>query len=153
MIITNKSNLLRGQGLGDATTPLVCAIIFNILNFFGDHIFIRRYNLGIVGSALATLLSQTLALILMMVQLNKKVPIRWFQLKYSSFIDYLARYGKAGMYLLARSMARVGAFSYCSRRSVRLELLFEFRFWYHWKLISGNSFDLGIARTCCCQFL
>ena len=118
MIITNKSNLLRGQGLGDATTPLLCAIIFNILNFFSDHIFIRRCNLGIVGSALATLLSQTLALILMMVKKKKKVPIRWFQLKYSSFIDYLARYGKAGMYLLARSMARVGAFSYCSRQII-----------------------------------
>lgn len=120
-------------GLGDASTPLVCGFAFNIINFVSDFFFIRQWSLGIVGAALASGLSHTLALVPLLLLLNKRVSISFFKFNISSFSQYLIMYGRAGIYLLGRSLARIAAFSYCSRRSVRVGSLVAFSIClFHW---------------------
>ena len=105
------------RGLGDASTPMVCAIIFNLANLVGDYILIEKLKVGIAGTALGTTIAQFMALVPLMMVLNKKVPFL-NKLSPSSFTKYLSTYGRAGVFLVGRSMARIAAVSYISRRSV-----------------------------------
>lgn len=49
------------KALGDSKTPTLYQLIGGIANVIGNYILIVVFNLGIVGAALTTLLSQTLA--------------------------------------------------------------------------------------------
>lgn len=105
------------RGLGDASTPMVCAILFNVANLIGDYILIEKLKVGIAGTAFGTTIAQFVALIPLLVVLNKKVPF-WTKLSPNSFVKYLSRYSRAGFFLVGRSVARIAAVSYISRRSV-----------------------------------
>ena len=105
------------RGLGDATTPMFCAILFNIVNMIGDYVLIEKVKVGIAGTALGTTIAQFVALVPLLVILNRRVPY-WMNLNLKSFRRYLSRYGRAGIYLIGRSIARIAAVSYISRRSV-----------------------------------
>jgi Na+-driven multidrug efflux pump len=108
-------------GLGDATTPFVCALLFNVLNFILDPIFIFRWKLGVSGAALTTAVSQTIALVPLLWILNRRVSLRFRGP--SELLKPLRQYIKASFYLLGRSVARIAAFSYCSRQSVSRQIL------------------------------
>jgi hypothetical protein len=105
-------------GLGDAKSPLIGAIIYNVINVVTDYVFLQRLDLGIVGCALASTVAQATALLPLLWILNKRVPIQIQKLKPSSFAKYLSTYGSAGVYLLGRSIARTASYSYSSRRAV-----------------------------------
>lgn len=109
------------RGLGDATTPMLCAILFNVVNLTGDYILIEKLKVGIAATALGTTVAQFVALLPLLVIMNRRVSY-WMNLSFSSFGRYLSRYGRAGVFLIGRSIARIAAVSYISRRSVR----------YHW---------------------
>lgn len=106
------------RGLGDATTPMLCAVLFNVVNMVGDYVLIEKVKVGIAGTALGTTIAQFVALIPLLVVLNQKVPY-WMSINRRSFGRYLSRYGRAGVFLVGRSIARIAAVSYISRRSVR----------------------------------
>lgn len=105
------------RGLGDATTPMICAILLNLVNFAGDYVMIEKFKVGIAGTAIGTTIAQFTALVPLLILLNRKVAF-WSNLKLSSFRNYLLRYGRAGVFLVGRSLARIAAMSYISRRSV-----------------------------------
>jgi len=110
------TNIFRG--LGDASTPLICALLFNILNIGGDYLLIEQFNIGIGGTAWGTTVAQFVALVPLIVLLNGRVAF-WKKISLKSFHRYLTRYGTAGVFLVGRSMARVAAVSYISRQAVR----------------------------------
>ena len=61
--ITFFYNLLAGfiRSIGDSRTPLICLIVSTIVNVFLDIAFITVFNMGILGAALATILSQLMS--------------------------------------------------------------------------------------------
>lgn len=136
-VLLIATNIYRG--LGDASAPLIGALVFNAINFLGDVVFIDWMRLGINGSALAGLIAQTLSLVPLLVMLNARVKIilRFSRDILSTFKDFISQYSRAAFLLLGRSVARIAAFSYCSRRSALLGpvsassyfLLYQIGFW------------------------
>lgn len=66
-------NILSGilRGLGDSVSALVFLIISTILNVALDILFVAKFNMGVPGVALATILAQTFSAILTLRKLIK----------------------------------------------------------------------------------
>jgi hypothetical protein len=77
-------------------------------------------KLGVTGSSIASMAAQTLALVPLLLKLYKSIPASsLFKDGLSAFSNYISHYSKAGFLLVGRSIAKIAAFSYCSRQSVR----------------------------------
>lgn len=63
------------RALGDAKHPLYILIISSVVNIMLDFIFVAKFNLGISGVAFATILSQTIAVLLCIVCVRKSIPL------------------------------------------------------------------------------
>ena len=61
------------RGLGDTATPLVWALAFSAMNALLDPIFIFRFGMGAAGAAAGTALSQTIALLPLLLALQRKL--------------------------------------------------------------------------------
>lgn len=59
------------QAIGDSKHPLYYLIISSILNIVLDILFIGKFNMGVGGAALATIISQVFSAILCLIQLIK----------------------------------------------------------------------------------
>jgi len=106
------------RGLGDTKTPLQCSFLLTILNAIFDPIFIFTLRFGASGAAAGTALAQYIALIPLLYQLNKRVPLDiWNQL--SDLGKSLKVYLEAGILVLARTFGKVLAYSVCAREAVR----------------------------------
>ena len=70
-------NLLSGflRSLGDSKTPLLFLVLSSVLNVVLDLVFILCFHLGVVGAALATVISQGISGLLCLVFIAMKVPI------------------------------------------------------------------------------
>ncbi|OLS01642.1 MATE family efflux transporter [Tissierella creatinophila] len=66
-------NILSGvlRGLGDSLSPLVFLLISTILNVILDLIFVAKFNMGVPGVALATVIAQSISAVLCMLRLMK----------------------------------------------------------------------------------
>ena len=140
------------RGLGDASTPLICALLFNVVNVLGDYLLIEKFKIGIAGTAIGTTIAQFVALVPLLILLNRRVAF-WKKFNLESFGRYLARYGTAGVFLVGRSMARVAAVSYISRQSVRYhfdhsdpDISFAIT---HLCILEGNLWPCGIEFLQC----
>lgn len=73
MISIVSYNLLGGvlRALGDSRTPLLYQFFGGIINVFADFIFLAVFHMGVEGTALATLFSQTVAAIGIMLHLYR----------------------------------------------------------------------------------
>ncbi|MFW6327090.1 MAG: MATE family efflux transporter [Bacteroidota bacterium] len=69
------------RGLGDSKTPLYFLIISTTLNIGLDLLFIMKFNMGIRGAALATVIAQGIAFITAVIYLNR----------YHSFINIVLK--------------------------------------------------------------
>ncbi len=76
-------NALYGllRGLGNSTTPMIFAAVSTGTNILLDYLFVAVMHLGTGGAAFATILSQALGMILMIVYVQRKVSVYHFQLK------------------------------------------------------------------------
>ena len=73
------------RGMGDSKTPLYFLIISTILNIVLDLIFVVGFKLGVKSVALATVISQAVALILAIIYLNKThdfINLSWRKLQF-----------------------------------------------------------------------
>jgi putative MATE family efflux protein len=70
-------NLLSGfvRALGDSKTPLYFLIISTVLNIILDLVLIYYFKLGVVGSALGTIIAISIAVVLCLWYMYKKFPI------------------------------------------------------------------------------
>ena len=73
------SAILRGYG--DSRRPMYFVALSCVLNIAGDIIFVKYLKLGVAGTALATVLSQSISMICSIVYLNRKKFIFTFTLK------------------------------------------------------------------------
>lgn len=63
------------RAVGDSKIPLYFLILSSILNIFLDIVFIKTFEWGISGAALATIISQAISGILSLVVIIKKYPM------------------------------------------------------------------------------
>ena len=73
------SGLIRA--LGDSKTPLYFLIFSCFLNIFLNFLFIAGFKMGISGSALGTLISNTIAVIACYIFIYAKMPLLWYDKK------------------------------------------------------------------------
>ncbi|MBF0579099.1 MATE family efflux transporter [Erysipelotrichaceae bacterium RD49] len=66
LTITVMYNLLAGmlRSAGDSTTPLVILLISSVLNIILDLVFVSSFQMGVAGTAWATLAAQLISLII-----------------------------------------------------------------------------------------
>lgn len=69
------------RGLGDSTTPLYFLIIATVLNIILDVLFIIKFNMGVEGVALATVIAQGVSFIVSIIYLNQKHNVLKFRIK------------------------------------------------------------------------
>lgn len=70
-------NLFAGllRAIGNSVMPLVFLIISSLINVLLDLLFITKFNMGIAGAAVATVIAQFISTILCIVYIIKKCPI------------------------------------------------------------------------------
>lgn len=75
------SAILRGYG--DSKSPLLFVAISGCLNLAGDIVLVKHLDMGVSGTALATIASQGISMFLAMIYLNRRNFI--FQFRLSNF--------------------------------------------------------------------
>ncbi|MBK0347951.1 MATE family efflux transporter [Aerococcaceae bacterium zg-ZJ1578] len=77
MFVTVLYNMLNNlmRSLGDSRTPLYFLIVAALTNIVLDYAFIIYFGLGVAGTAIATILSQGLAVTLCLIAIHKQWPI------------------------------------------------------------------------------
>ena len=117
-IPTADNSLSLLVGFGDTATPFKCSVLLNVINYLLDPIFIFTLGLGAGGVAAATAVSQYAALVPLLWILQGRVRLK-FRGHWRDLFESMRQYGEAGFYLMIRTLARIAAFTYCSRQSVR----------------------------------
>ena len=140
------------RGLGDTRTPLIYSLAFTAMNAALDPLFIFTFGFGASGAALGTLLAQYIALVPLMMALNRKVNIDLFgQLK--DLKKTLVAYLEAGSYVLFRSLGKVVAYSVCAREAVRKKMIFTYTYictyvCYEYMLVNIDTLNLDYFVIC-----
>lgn len=67
------SSMLRG--IGDSKTPLFAIILSTVINVVLDLVFIKIFNWGIIGAAVATVIAQLISSIFLLVYVHKEHPM------------------------------------------------------------------------------
>ncbi|MDI3544668.1 MAG: hypothetical protein PWQ43_316 [Rikenellaceae bacterium] len=80
------------RGVGDSVTPLYFLIFSIVLNFILNYVFVVILHLGLTSTAWASVISQILALILMIVYINKKHPFISVKIKEMKFYKNIFKY-------------------------------------------------------------
>lgn len=77
MFVTLSYNMMANtlRALGDTVRPLIFLVISSITNVILDILLIYFVNMGVVGAAVATLLSQVLSVVLCISYIWKKYPV------------------------------------------------------------------------------
>lgn len=73
------SAILRGYG--DSRRPMYFVALSCVLNIIGDLVFVKYLNMGVAGTALATILSQSISMICSILYLNRRKFIFTFTLR------------------------------------------------------------------------
>lgn len=71
------ANTLRA--IGDALTPLIFLIVATVSNIGLDYLFILGFQMGVQGTAYATVLAQLLSVVLCLIRIFRKFPILHIQ--------------------------------------------------------------------------
>lgn len=79
--VTIFYNLMSGilRALGDSKTPLRYLLIASGLNIGFDLLFIVVFDIGVVGAAAATVLSQGISAVLCFIYIKRKLPVLCFE--------------------------------------------------------------------------
>ena len=125
------------RGLSDTRTPLIYSLLFTGLNAILDPLFIFTLHFGASGAAAGTALAQYIALVPLLMALNRRVPIEIIG-QLTELRNSLEAYLQAGGYVLFRTFGKVLAYSVCARQAVSATVcacFCEFGFTQHFGLI------------------
>ena len=66
-------NILSGilRGMGDSVSTLIYLVIATVINIFLDILFVAKFNMGVAGVALATVIAQAISSILCIIKLTR----------------------------------------------------------------------------------
>ena len=86
LIFTFLYNFLASalRALGDSRTPLIFLGISSVINILGDLLCVRVLQMGVLGSAVATVFSQAVSVILCVLYIRARIPAlnlgrKWFR--------------------------------------------------------------------------
>ena len=105
-IVTVNQGILNGYG--DSKTPMILCIIFQVLNLILDYIVVAIFDKGVLGAALASLISVLLSAVFMYYKANKL--INSYKLKAHFSFDYL----KSGITMMIPSTISQSVYSFGS---------------------------------------
>jgi len=71
------------RGMGDSKNPLYFVLVAGVVNIFFDVLFVKAFNWGAIGVAVATIMSQALSLALAVIYLKRNKFV--FDFKLSNF--------------------------------------------------------------------
>lgn len=98
IIVMFGYNLCAGilRAIGNSIAPLIFLIISSLINIVLDILFITKFNMGIAGTAFATVISQSLSMALCITYIIKKCPIlipkkEHFNIDKSLFLELLGQ--------------------------------------------------------------
>lgn len=74
MVFYNLSSSLL-KAIGNSIMPLVFLMVSSVINVVLDILLITQFHLGVKGAAIATVIAQTVSVILCIIYILKKVPI------------------------------------------------------------------------------
>lgn len=80
------------RGIGDSITPVYFLVFSIVVNFVLNYVFVVVLNYGLTSTAWASVIGQILALILMIVYINKKHPFISIKLKEMKFDSKIFKY-------------------------------------------------------------
>ena len=136
------------RGLGDTATPLLWALVFTALNAALDPILIFPLGMGAAGAAAGTAISQTIALIPILLALHRKIHGE-SGLPFAALLrpvgglgalrGVLRQYVSAGGLVLLRTVGKISAYSVCAREAARLGVVAS--------AAHNLCFQLGVATT------
>lgn len=89
------------RGFKDTTTPALCQGVGNLSSIFLLPLFMYSFRLGVIGAAVATVISQYIVTFLMIWRLSKRVILLPPKMENLHFGGYL----KSGGFLLGRTLA------------------------------------------------
>ncbi|KAL3924502.1 MAG: hypothetical protein SGPRY_003896 [Prymnesium sp.] len=151
------------RGLGDTMTPLLWALVFTGLNAVLDGIFIFPCGMGTAGAAMGTALSQTIALVPLLMTLQHKLQSARQEQAARRGVECrpghlfrpaggivqagksLKQYFSAGGLMLLRTVGKISAYSVCAREAARLGAASS--------AAHNLCFQLGVATTQLCESL
>ena len=143
------------RGLGDTATPLLWALMFTAMNAILDPILIFPLGMGAAGAAAGTAISQTIALVPMVLALHRKLygrgkgvpPLSLFLPSggFDAVKGVLKQYIAAGGLVLLRTIGKISAYSVCAREAARLGAVAS--------AAHNLCFQLGVATTQICEAL
>jgi Na+-driven multidrug efflux pump len=113
------------RGVLDVVTPLKIAMISNLVNLALDPILIFGFKMGVVGAALASAVSDLIAMLCYLFSLSKRGLVEWQEVvtrgvpKFSQVASLLA----AGSSVQLRSLALNAALLYVTRSAQGLDRL------------------------------
>lgn len=103
MIYNMSSGVLRA--LGNSKTPFYYLVIANIINIILDLIFVAYFNMGVVGVAIATLISQFVSAILMLnLFFRTKLPCRIFFKELRMYREHIKNIFSLGLPIALQNM-------------------------------------------------
>jgi Na+-driven multidrug efflux pump len=102
----------------------------------------KPLNLGAGGAAAATAIAQTVALLPLLFILQNRIQLT-IQGHWRDLSDSMKKYISAGSFILIQTVARIAAFSYCSRRSAVLGSVAASAY--------SVTFQLGFFITLVCE--
>ena len=73
------------RSIGDSKTPINFLAISSVLNGCLDYIFIKIFDMGVVGAGLATVFAEGISAVLCMVYVFRKVPMLHVERKHFKF--------------------------------------------------------------------
>jgi Na+-driven multidrug efflux pump len=120
----------------------VYSALFTGLNAILDPLFIFTFGFGASGAAAGTSLAQSVALVPLMMALNRKVKIDIIG-QLSRLKSSLKAYLKAGTLVLFRTLGKVLAYSVCARQAASLGSVAAAAY--------NLTFQLGFATTQICE--
>ncbi|KAK9841930.1 hypothetical protein WJX84_002435 [Apatococcus fuscideae] len=106
------------RGLGDTRTPLYATLACNLLNIILNPLLIFGCKMGVVGSALGTLIAQTIGAAVLVVALQRKVRLK---LAGDAALDSLKKFVAPTGWLTLRTMSISGAFAFATSVAARTD--------------------------------
>ena len=128
------------RGLGDTATPLKWALVFTGLNALLVPFCIFTLKMGTAGAAAGTSLAQYLALVPLLVKLNKMVGVGKDM---SGLGTSLQAYVSSGVFMLVRTFGKIGVYTLCAREAALLGTVAAAAY--------NVVFQLGTATTQICE--
>ncbi|MBQ8136779.1 MAG: MATE family efflux transporter [Clostridia bacterium] len=93
LIFTFLYNFLSSalRALGDSRTPLIFLAVSSVVNVLGDLLLVKALKMGVLGSALATVFSQALSVLLCVLYIKRRIPALCLGKKWLRFDRTLLR--------------------------------------------------------------